>query len=128
MNATAVSHLPVSRSPLAKSPKPPGHLSAASKRWFRSVVSEFVMSDTDLRVLTKAAEQFDISEETRRVLRTEGRWYTDPKGIMRAHPAVKIEKDSTTLAARLVRDLQLDMPPPRAPGRPPGPGPTPKRS
>lgn len=117
----SVSRLPVS----------PAHLSDASKDWFRSVVGEFIMSDTDLRVLTKACEQFDLAEEVRHALLKEGRWYEDARGIKRLHPAVKMEKDATRLACKLCRDLKLDVPPPRAAGRRPGsfPGatPTPQR-
>jgi hypothetical protein len=33
---------------------------------------------------------------------------------------VKVEKDAMTLAVRIVRDLKLDVVPPKATGRPPG--------
>ncbi len=85
------------------------------------------MEPTDLRVLTLAAESFDAAEAARKMLVEEGTTYHDDKGIL--HPHLRqIQKDSATLAARLIRDLKLDLPPARAPGRPPGPGPTPKRS
>ena len=116
------------RSPVARQPRPPRHLTAAGKRWWRSVVDNFVMEPTDLRVLTLAAESFDAAEAARKMLVEEGTTYRDDKGILHPHPCIRIQKDSATLAARLIRDLKLDLPPARAPGRPPGPGPTPKRS
>jgi P27 family predicted phage terminase small subunit len=109
--------------PPTKLPQPPKHLSPASKRWFRSVVSEFPMSDTDLRLLTLAAETYDAAEEAREVLAKEGSTYTDANGGIKAHPCTLILRDNRTLFARLVRDLHLDGPQPasaRAPGRPPG--------
>ena len=109
--------------PRTKLPQPPKHLSPAGKRWFRSVVEEFPMSPTDIRLLTLAAETYDAAEEARRVLAKEGSTYGDPKGGIKAHPCTLILRDNRTLFARLVRDLHLDGPQPasaRAPGRPPG--------
>jgi phage terminase small subunit len=91
------------------------------------VVTEFVMEATDIIVLTKACEQFDLAETARKVLKAEGYFYVDPKGIKRIHPMAKAAKDATMLGAKLVKDLKLDMPPQRAPGRPPGPGVSTKR-
>jgi phage terminase small subunit len=109
--------------PATKLPDPPKHLTPASKRWFRSVVAEFPMSDTDIRLLTLAAETFDAAEEARKVLAMEGSTYSDRKGGIKAHPCTLILRDNRTLFARLVRDLHLDGAQPasaRAPGRPPG--------
>jgi len=127
MNTNKLAHLPVPHR-LSRRPQPPKHLSASSKKWFRSVVADFVMDETDVRGLIRACEQYDIADWARDTLKAEGRVLTDTKGTKYAHPAVKMEKDSTTLAQRIVRDLKLDIPPPRAPGRPGGsPGPTPQR-
>jgi phage terminase small subunit len=115
------SHLALLRgAPIPRKPKPPSYLSAQSKRWFASVVTNWIMEDTDLRLLTLAAENFDIAESARKTLLAEGRFYIDPKGVQRAHPLVKVQKDAMTLAVRIVRDLKLDVVPPRVTGRPPG--------
>ena len=109
--------------PPTKLPQPPKHLSPASKKWFRSVVSEFPMSDTDIRVLTLAAEAFDAAEDARKILAKEGSTYTDGNGGIKAHPATSIVRDNRTLFARLIRDLHLDGPQPAAArpvGRPGG--------
>ena len=115
------SHLALLRgAPLPRKPKPPSHLSAQSKKWFNAVVTGWAMEDTDLKLLTLAAENLDIAEEARKTLLTEGRYYVDSKGIQRAHPLVKAQKDAMILFARIVRDLKLDVVPPKATGRPPG--------
>ena len=117
------------RAPIAHQPKPPRYLSSASKAWFPSVVSAFVMEPSDLLVLARACEQFDLAEEARRTLVAEGKYLRDDrKGMKYPHPAIKIQRDATTLLARLIRDLRLDTPPVKAPGRPPGPGPSTRRS
>jgi P27 family predicted phage terminase small subunit len=115
-------HLSLMRSPMPRKPVPPKHLSAKSKRWFTSVVTDWVFEDTDLKLLTLACENFDIAENARKTLLTDGRFYTDTKKIMHPHPLVKIEKDAMTLAVRIVRDLKLDVVPAKATGRPGGPG------
>ena len=104
----------------ALNPQPPAHLSAASKKWWHSVVSEFVMSDTDMRVLQAACESLDAAEAARKVLVKQGTTYTDDKGIIRANPNVQIAKDNRALALRLISSLRLDAPPARPQGRPPG--------
>ncbi len=123
------SHNPLSilRSPVAKPPQPPRHLSAASKRWFRSVVREWQLSDTDVKVLTAAAEALDRAEAARRTLAAEGSYYRDDRGIIHSHPAVGVESAAKKLAAKLINDLRLDFPPPRSAGRPSGPGISPRR-
>ncbi len=121
--------LSILKSPFSPKPKPPKHLSSASKRWFRSVVDEWEMSPTDVKVLVLACQALDRAEAARQTLATEGEFYRDEiKDVIRAHPAVLVARDMTTLAARLIKDLRLDMPAVRPVGRPGGPGPTPKRS
>jgi phage terminase small subunit len=109
--------------PPTKLPGPPKHLSTASKRWFRSVVTEFPLTDTDLRVLTLAAQAFDAAEEARKTIAREGSTYQDAKGVVRGHPCTLMLRDNQVLFARLIRDLHLDGPQPasaRATGRPLG--------
>lgn len=116
------------RSPVARKVHPPRHLSTASKRWWRSVVTEWEMSDTDLKILVMACEALDRAERARKALLEEGEFYTDTKGIVHSHPAVGVESTSKKLAAKLIADLRLDMPQPRPVGRPGGPGIKPNRS
>jgi len=120
--------LSVLRSPLARKPQPPKHLSIASKRWFRAVVDEWQMSPSDIKVLVLACEALDAAEAARATLETEGKFYKDEiKGVIRAHPAVLVARDQAALASRLIKDLRLDFPAPRPVGRPGGPGISPQR-
>lgn len=117
MSIAMIKSLP-SHTLIDKIPTAPAHLSKESREWFASVASEYVLSPSDIRILTLAAEQFDQAVAARKVLEAQGRFYSDPRGIMRAHPAVKQEKDAAFMAYKLVMSLRLDVPPPRGVGRP----------
>ncbi|QDB99779.1 P27 family phage terminase small subunit [Mesorhizobium sp. 8] len=99
-------------------PKPPDHLRAATKRWWRSVVDDFDLEAHHLRLLTRAAEAWDRGEEAREAVAQHGLVYTDRFGAPRARPEVAVERDSRTGFARLLRELSLDVDTPETP-RPP---------
>jgi phage terminase small subunit len=100
-------------------PKPPGHLSAASKRWWAAVVADFELGDHHRELLTLACEARDRGEQARKLLAKDGPVFVDRFGAPRAHPAVAIERDSRTAFARLVRELRLDDEPEDPDVRPP---------
>jgi hypothetical protein len=69
--------------------------------------------------LQAAAEAWDRLQEARARLAKDGT-YVEGRYGLRAHPAVAVEKDSKTLFARLLRELDLDGEPgpdPRPPRR-----------
>src|ERR1700674_2974305 len=88
-------------------PDPLLHLSAKSKKWWRSVSAEFELTPTDYKVLTAAAEALDSAEEARKQLKREGLTYVDGRGVIKGHPAVIIMRDSAGLFAKLVKMLRL---------------------
>jgi P27 family predicted phage terminase small subunit len=91
-----------------KLPRAPSHLSAASKKWFREVVSAYELEPSHLRLLTLAAEAWDRATEARKVLAEEGIITHDRYNKPKAHPCVAIERDSRLAFARLLRELDLD--------------------
>jgi hypothetical protein len=104
-------------------PKPPSDLSAASKRWWRGVIEEFVVPDWALRGLTAAARAWDRAEQARLALDEHGLTFDDANGKPRPRPEVRIELDSRTSYLRCVRELALDVEPPSSrPPRRPGTG------
>jgi phage terminase small subunit len=103
-------------------PKAPKHLKLATRRWWQGVVEEFSLEPHHVRLLTLAAEAWDRAQEARETIATVGAYFTDRFNCPRAHPAVGVERDSRIGFARLLRELDLDVEPPRAPGRPPGLG------
>jgi P27 family predicted phage terminase small subunit len=104
------------------SARTPSHLRPATRRWWRSVTDDFELESHHLRLLQLACEAWDRAEQAREVLARDGLTFIDRFGQPRSRPEVAIERDSRTAFARLLRELDLDTEPPRAPGRPPGLG------
>jgi P27 family predicted phage terminase small subunit len=101
-------------------PKPPAHLSASSKRWYREVVADYDLQSHHLRLLQAAAEAWDRLQEARAALKRDGTYIADRYGSPKSHPAVSVERDSRIAFARLVRELDLEgeqLPDPRMPRR-----------
>jgi phage terminase small subunit len=90
-------------------PKPPRHLKAATRRWWASVVEDFVLEEHHLRLLTLAGEAWDRCAQARAILNREGLTYTDRFNNVKARPEVAIERDSRLAFAKLLRELALDV-------------------
>ena len=104
-----------------KGPRPPSHLSAEAKEWWRTVVSDYELDPHHLRLLRLAAEAWDRGQQARRAL-VRGVTYRDRFNQPRARPEVAIERDARLAFARLVRELGFDVAnpdarPPRRDGR-----------
>lgn len=89
----------------------PRHLTVRSRKWFRSVIAEYKLEPHHLKLLLAAAECWDRGVEAREVLQKDG-LTVDGRFGKKAHPCVNIERDNKILFARLLRELQLDAPPP----------------
>jgi len=96
--------------------RPPGHLRAATRRWFASVVADYDLDPHHVRLLTLAAEAWDRGQQAREVIDRDGMTFSDRFGQPKARPEIAIERDSRIGFARLIRELGLDVePPPEAP-------------
>jgi P27 family predicted phage terminase small subunit len=95
-----------------KSLSPPKHLRADTAAWFSTVVKEYELDSHHVRLLTKACEAWDRSEQAREAIAKHGMTYEDRFGAPRARPECAIERDSRLAFARLVRELGLDVAPP----------------
>lgn len=95
---------------------PPSHLSESAQSWWQSAVKEYVLEPHHLRLLQLAGEAWDRAQTARAVIDKDGITFKDDRNNIRAHPAIAIERDARTGFARLVRELDLDVPPP-VPGR-----------
>jgi len=104
-----------------KLPQAPKHLSREAAKWWRAVVVEYVLDESDLKLLQCACEAWDRMAEARATIAHDGMTYVDRAGCPRKHPAVQIEIDNRTSFARCLRELALnDIEPPES--RPPGIG------
>lgn len=103
---------------IKKRAKPPKHLSLAMRRWWESVNQNYILEDHHRLLLTKAAEAFDRAEGARETISKLGTTFEDRFKQPCARPEIAMERDSRLAFARLVRELNLEEPPPEAP-RPP---------
>ena len=95
---------------MAEQPAPaPRHFRAATRKWWDMVVSTYELESHHLKVLALACAAWERAEEARAVIKREGCFDKDRFGTRRAHPAVAVERDASTLFARLVRELDLDV-------------------
>jgi len=101
--------------------QPPAHLSAEAKRWYRAVCTDFELQDHHRQLLPVSAESWDLAQKARRELEEAGSLtYTDRFGGVRPRPEISIARDARATFMRSLRELQLDVEPPRPePGRPP---------
>ena len=90
-----------------KLPEPPKHLRAASKRFFRETVRDYVLEPHHLRLLALCCEALDRGAEATATIAKDGAYLQGRYGP-RAHPAIAVERDSRLAAARLLRELDLD--------------------
>ena len=89
--------------------QPPEHLCIETAAWFASVLKEYELDSHHVRLLTKACEAWDRSEQAREAIAKHGLTYEDRFGAPRARPECAIERDSRLAFARLVRELGLDV-------------------
>lgn len=90
-------------------PEPPPHLSADAAEWWRAVCRDYDLADHHLHLLRCACEAMDRMGQARQALAAHGGLtFTDERGVIRAHPAVAMERDARIGFARLVRELDLD--------------------
>ena len=88
--------------------RPPSHLKAPGKGLWQRILANFILEDHHLVILQAACEAADRGAQARTLLQQSGLTFTDPKGVIHAHPAVSIEKDSRIALLRALRELSLD--------------------
>ena len=97
---------------------PPKHLSRESKAFWRSVLKDYELEDHHLKLLQAACESWDRVLAARKEIEAKGEYYTDRWDQPRPHPAHKVELDNKSMFTRLIRELALDLEPPKE-SRPP---------
>ena len=97
---------------------PPRHLAAPTRAWWRALVGRWELEEHHIRLLTLAAEAWDRGQQARRVVSKDGLTTDTRDGGVKLHPAVRVEQDARIAFARLIRELDLDVNPPKEASRP----------
>lgn len=92
--------------------KPPPHLSKETAEWWTEVLAEYDLDGHHKKLLQKACESWDRSEQARKAILKNGLTFDDRFGSPHARPEIAIERDSRLAFARLVREIGLDVSPP----------------
>lgn len=104
-------------------PVAPEHLSERSTALWGDVVATWPLESHQLRLLEEACVALDRSAEAREAIERDGAFVTDRFAQLKAHPGVAVERDARIAAARLFRELNLNLAeaegarPPRHDGR-----------
>ncbi len=91
--------------------KPPGHLSAESKRIWREIVRDYEIDRAAELLLVAALEAKDRRDQARLEIEKDGAVLVDRFGQRKVSPWVAIERDSGMALCRAWRLLGFDQEP-----------------
>lgn len=100
--------------------EPPGHLAPDTAAWFTSVVETYSLEEHHAKLLTLAAESWDLAQRSREVIAREGMTYLDRWECPHSRPEIKVLHDAMGNFRRSLRELCLDVFAPGEPARAPG--------
>ena len=93
-----------------KIPKVPNGLQAHGKRFFKKVLSEYVLTEGhDLERLYMGCRCLDEIAEAEEIVKLEGRFIEDRFKQKREHPAAKLIRENKIIFCRIIRELGLDI-------------------
>ena len=92
-------------------PKPPPHLSPATREWWEHCHANWRMEAHHSRLLEMACDAWDRYHEARDILTQQGIVVVRGQQAVRAHPAIAIERDNRIIFAKLIAQLNLDSEP-----------------
>lgn len=92
-----------------KHPRPPQHLLPSTRKWWTSVVTDYVLADHHVLLLTGSGSAWDRAEEAREAVAKDGPYFTNRHGEIKPHPGIAVERDNRALFAKLLRELDLDV-------------------
>jgi len=93
--------------------EPPEHLSADMRDWWVQIGSTYVLESHHWRVLQVCCEAWDRLQGARQVLAEEGLTIETGTGSRKAHPCIAVERDARAQFLVALRQLDLDLEPPK---------------
>jgi P27 family predicted phage terminase small subunit len=97
----------------------PDHLNDAGRELWDRVQAEFAINDgAGLALLAAACEALDRQREAQAAIAEHGVMTRDRYGTLKSNPAIAVERDSRNGMLAALRQLNLDLAPTAAPGRP----------
>lgn len=88
-------------------PKPPRHLAAPGRAFWRQVLADYQLDAGGLALLAQACECLDRIAQARALIAEEGLVTGSQRGGGRVHPAAQLERDNRTLFLRALHQLNL---------------------
>jgi hypothetical protein len=82
-------------------------LSNDAQKWVAAMQKLFEFEPHSEQLLLSCARLLTRIEQARAAVEKEGSYFTDRHGVVRAHPALKVERDSQALFAILIQRLKL---------------------
>ena len=105
--------------PRPQLPAAPKTLSVEAKRWWKSILQEFDISDrAGMLLLQTCLEAFTRMRQAQGLLDAEGLTVVDRYGQHKQHPAAAIERDQRAQMLASLKALNLDVMPLSKAGRP----------
>lgn len=93
-------------------------LSPATAAWVKSVLQTWELEPHHKKLLLLAAGHWDRIQAARRIIEKNGAIFYDRFQQPKPRPEIQIERDSSVVFARLLRELALDVEPPKETLRP----------
>ena len=92
----------------------PQHLQDEGCAFWQAILSDYDLDEGHhLKLLELACESLDRIAQARRHLRKHGCFFLDRFKQLKENPSGKVERDNKVLFARLMRELGLDLEPPK---------------
>lgn len=87
----------------------PQNLSKESRKFWKEILKIYELQPHHEKNLEAACRCWDRVLEARLRVETEGAYFKDRFGQVKAHPALEIEAKNKNLFMRLIRELGLDL-------------------
>jgi phage terminase small subunit len=91
-------------------PKPPKTLTRDGAALWRKLVSEYIFTTSQLRLLEQGILALDQAEACRARISNDGLVMADRFGQLQRHPLLAVQRDQQALFVNIFRKLDLDLP------------------